>query len=80
LDKIEKLSKSLLVYKVLGEEPTVVKTPSMSYVLSRESPSQMGNKTLGDGSAKVRLPTADEMFGDKMENESFVDAQVKNKK
>lgn len=73
---VHKLSKNLLNFKVPGEAPTVIKSPSMSIVVSREQPSQMGNKSLGDGDSEIEMPPSDEIFGDTMKNSSFVDAEV----
>ncbi|KXJ28705.1 Polycystic kidney disease protein 1-like 2 [Exaiptasia diaphana] len=72
---VHKMTKSLLNFKVAGEAPTVIKSPSMSIVVSRQQPSQMGNKTLGDGESQVDMPPSDEIFGDTMKNSSFVDAE-----
>ena len=76
---MDKVASSLLATKTVGEKPSVFKTKSIALTLDRQVPSKIGGKTLGNDdseSARVALPQAATLFGQKAASLPLVDSLV----
>lgn len=73
---VKQVAKSLLSRMTAGEIPAVVKTVYMSVVLSRNRPVDVGGSQISEGNSTFTLPSADLLFGSKLDSLSTVDTQV----
>lgn len=77
LSLIDKLGATLLSTKAFGEEPSSLKTETLSMILDRQKPAIMGNRTLGtQREERVILPSSETLFANDNFSSSYVDAQV----
>ena len=77
LHLIDQLGTSLLATKVLGEKPSVFATDKLSVTIDRQTPVKMSGKALGGRKERVKLPSAETLFGPDSAKLASVDAQVR---
>ena len=74
---ISEVSESLLSSRKIYDEPIKMQTKTLSLVLERKHPTDIGNKTVAVGESTVDLPPASMLLANLRTNCTFVDTQVR---